>query len=172
MPGVVAHDEIRYDTPGALTTIDAELLEVAKLPTEPVDLCRVAQTLVIPPDLATSVGIPDERQAEKSIRSASARVRTLRALDATPLHEPRPVQHRVVGTCRDFTLLSCAFLRARGIAARARCGFATYFDPGKHLDHWVVEYWHATEARWVRVDSEMLGFPFARNPEDLEPGEF
>jgi transglutaminase-like putative cysteine protease len=57
---------------------------------------------------------------------------------------------RVVGTCRHFATLACAILRARGVAARARCGFGTYFVEGRGLDHWITEYWHTAEARWVR----------------------
>ncbi|MEU7973849.1 transglutaminase domain-containing protein [Micromonospora sp. NPDC049089] len=38
----------------------------------------------------------------------------------------RAPDRRVIGTCRHFAVLSCALLRYRGIAARARCGFATY----------------------------------------------
>nr|WP_245939303.1 hypothetical protein [Actinacidiphila glaucinigra] len=36
--------------------------------------------------------------------------------------------------------MACAFLRARGMGARARCGFATYFVEGRGLDHWITEY--------------------------------
>ncbi|MEV0232908.1 hypothetical protein [Nonomuraea sp. NPDC050786] len=45
---------------------------------------------------------------------------------------------------------SCPPGGARGIPARARCGFATHFARGKHLDHWITEYRHAGE-RCVRV---------------------
>src|SRR3954468_22127549 len=41
-----------------------------------------------------------------------------------PLHEPRPVGERVVGCCRDFTLLTIAALRRRGVPARSRVGFS------------------------------------------------
>jgi hypothetical protein len=169
---VALSHEIAYDTPGVLTTIDAELLDPNALPSDVVGICRVAQSLVIPPDLATAVGIPEERNDERSIRPANALVALLTALDPTPLVEPRPPQHRVVGTCRDFTVLSCAFLRHRGIPARARCGFATYFEQDKFVDHWVVEYWTPSPPRWVRIDSEILGFPFVSTPDDLQPGEF
>jgi hypothetical protein len=164
--------EIAYDAPGVLTTIDADLLDPQTLPSDVVGICRVAQSLVIPPDLAPAVGIPEERNDEREIRPAHALVARLTALDPTPLTEPRPPQHRVVGTCRDFTVLSCAFLRHRGIPARARCGFATYFEQTKFVDHWVVEYWTPSPARWVRLDSEFLGLPFMSTAEDLQPGEF
>ncbi|MDQ1436331.1 MAG: hypothetical protein QOF59_3147 [Actinomycetota bacterium] len=164
--------DITYDTPGVLTEIGDELLERFVLPSDVVGICRIAQSLVIPPDLARAVGIPEERNDEKSIRPANALVARLTELDPTPLHEPRPPQHRVVGTCRDFTVLSCAFLRHRGIPARARCGFARYFEPTEFVDHWVVEYWTPSQARWVRIDSEILGLPFVSTPDDLEPDEF
>lgn len=62
-----------------------------------------------------------------------------------------------------------ALLRAKGVPARARCGFATYFQPGLALDHWIAEYWRD---RWVRIDSEILGGSLVARPDDLAPGEF
>ena len=166
-------DAIPYDAPGVLTEIDRDLVpHLDGLPTAAVDLCRVAQSLLVSPDLAGGFGIAEERHAEKSIRGATEIIRTLIALDSTPFDEPRPMQRRVVGTCRHFTVLSVAFLRHRGIAARARCGFASYFVSGKFVDHWVVECWDPATQRWVRIDAEMLGFPIVDAPTDLSPGQF
>ena len=67
-------------------------------------------------------------------------------------------------------MLSCALLRYRGIAARARCGFATYFQPGQGVDHWITEY--RQDGRWVRIDSEILGGSVVARPRDLAAGEF
>jgi hypothetical protein len=58
------------------------------------------------------------------------------------------------------------------VPARARCGFGTCFVEGRGLDHWITEYWHTGEGRWVRVDTEHLGKEFVEHPEDLAPGEF
>jgi hypothetical protein len=52
-----------------------------------------------------------------------------------------------------------------------RCGFATYFQAGQGLDHWITEYQDG-DGRWVRVDSEVLGGTVLDHPEDLRPGEF
>ncbi|MGO8887020.1 MAG: transglutaminase domain-containing protein [Streptosporangiaceae bacterium] len=79
---------------------------------------------------------------------------------------------RVIGTCRHFAVLSCALLRYRGIAARARCGFATYFQPGQGLDHWITEYRSSDDSRWVRIDSEVVGQQVLVHTEDLRDGEF
>jgi hypothetical protein len=99
-------------------------------------------------------------------------VRRLLLLDASPLDVPRPPELRVVGTCRHFAVLSCALLRNRGVPSRVRCGFATYFQPGQALDHWITEYWRPDEERWVRIDSEVLAQDVVANPADLRPGEF
>jgi len=90
-------------------------------------------------------------------------------LDPAPLTDVREPANRVVGTCRHFAVMSCALLRHRGIAARVRCGFATYFQPGKAVDHWITEYW---DDRWVRIDTEILGMSVLDHPHDVRPGEF
>ena len=157
---------------GPLSTISPELEPALRgLPHDPVELCRVAQGLVMLPNLAAGFGIADHRQEERSIRSANNMLRQLLELDGAPVVQDRSPDQRVMGTCRHFALLSCAFLRYRGIPARARCGFATYFMADKYLDHWVTEYLD-DRGRWVRIDSEILGFSFVEHPEDLAVGEF
>jgi hypothetical protein len=70
-----------------------------------------------------------------------------------------------------------AALRAHGIPARARCGFARYFTAGRHIDHWVVEYWNGATSRWVLADAQLgrtlcdtLGITF--DPLDVPRQEF
>ena len=60
-------------------------------------------------------------------------------------------------------------LRYQGIPARARCGFATYFLPDHYEDHWVGEYWHAAEGRWVMVDAQLDEFQQAQLKIDFDP---
>ncbi len=151
-------DAIAFDVPGVFTVIgsafDAALVD---LPQDPLAICRVAQRLLISPDGAAALHLPAERAAEKSIRRVDTILQTLLALDPAPIITTRRLEDRVVGTCRHFTIVSVALLRARGHAARARCGFAAYFAPGQHVDHWIVEWWDPAQLRWVRIDSEMLG---------------
>ncbi|WP_416969489.1 transglutaminase domain-containing protein [Streptomyces sp. 4F14] len=156
-----------YVEPGVHTTLP---LPVEGLPDDPVGLCVAAQRLVIQPGDATAAGVPEERLAEKDIRPAGELVAVLRALDPRPLHLPRTPATRVVGTCRHFATLACAFLRARAIPARARCGFGTYFLAGHGFDHWIVEYHDGR--RWIRVDVEHLDKEYVACPEDLASGEF
>ena len=164
---------IDYSTPGPLTTFDpSQLSIVGGLERDPVALCRVAQGLVIPPDLATAVGIPAERHGERNIRPANKMLAVILDLNASSLDAPRAPVERIVGTCRDFSVLSVSLMRAHGMRARSRCGFASYFKPPTFLDHWVTEYWRSEEQRWVRIDSEILGLPFVSEPDDLKAGEF
>jgi hypothetical protein len=169
----MADGVLDYSRPGLFTTLDpAQLRLLEGLPDDPVGIGAVAQGLVIQPHDATAAGLGADRIAEKDIRAASGLVAVLAALDDSPLQHAREPAERVVGTCRHFTVLACAFLRARGIPARARCGFGTYFVEGRGFDHWIAEYWAADENRWVRVDTEVLGKGYVERPEDLAPGEF
>jgi hypothetical protein len=164
---------IDYASPGPLTGldgIDRNALDAVR--GTPLDICSPVHALVIHPHETGGIDIPEERFSENQIRPAAGIVRALLALDPSPVDLPRRPEKRVVGTCRHFAVLSCALLRYRGISARVRCGFATYFHPGKGVDHWITEYWDDAEGRWIRVDSEVLGGTAVPHPEDLRPDEF
>jgi hypothetical protein len=77
------------------------------------------------------------------------------AHDDAPLVQPRPVARRLVCICHHFTVLTVAALRAQGIPAQARCGFAIYFVTNQFADHWVAEYWRSDEERWVLLDAQL-----------------
>jgi hypothetical protein len=169
MPGMTG--TIDYAEAGPLTTIEMVGKPVLDdLPDEPVELCDLARHLVIQPADAKDLGLAEERFAENQLRPVERMIAALLAQDPGPLTVARNPDRRLIGTCRHFAVLSCALLRYRGIAARARCGFATYFQPGQGLDHWITEYWQ--RSRWVRIDSEILGGSLVGKPEDLAPGEF
>jgi hypothetical protein len=164
---------IDYTEPGPLTALGGvSPAALDGIPAGPVDVCRPVPSLVIQPADAQALGLPPERLSENQIRPAAALIGALLAQDPQPVIVPRDPGRRVVGTCRHFAVLSCALLRYRGIAARARCGFATYFQPGQGLDHWITEYWDGHDARWVRIDPEILGQSVLEQPDDLRPGEF
>lgn len=95
------------------------------------------------------------RKNEANLRTIQSRLAKILALNGSPLSESRPLAQKTVGTCRDFALMLTAVLRQRGIPARARCGFGTYFTKGRFEDHWVCEYWLETELRWVMVDPQL-----------------
>lgn len=148
--------------------------QIDAVPHDPFAISGLASGLVIQPWEAEQLdlGLAPERFAERNVRPAAELIRALLAVSPEPLTTARPPERRLVGTCRHFATLTCALLRHRGIAARARCGFATYFEPGKGIDHWITEYWHEAERRWVRIDSEILHKEIVKHPQDLAEGQF
>ena len=152
------HDALAYySTPGPMTTLDPGSDALEHLPTDPVALVPVVQGLILHEFWASGYGveIPPARANEVETRAASAMVELILRLDPAPLRTPRPPERRMIGNCRHFSTLSCALLRRSGIPARARCGFATYFEPDRYIDHWVVEYWEPALARWRRIDNQL-----------------
>ncbi|CAN5416245.1 hypothetical protein BH10ACT1_BH10ACT1_42910 [soil metagenome] len=162
-----------YAAPGPLTELTGEQAAMVRgLSDDAVELCRAVQGLLIAPGDAFGAGLSEARLTERNTRPATALLQQALELDASPLDHPRSTHHRVVGTCRHYAVLATAFLRAAGFPARARCGFASYFVPSKHVDHWIAEHWDVDEDRWVRIDAEILGTATVARPHDLRPGEF
>jgi hypothetical protein len=94
-----------------------------------------------------------ERMAHMQTVGAEAILDTVFSLDPSPIDRARPAGRRMVGFCYHFALLHCALLRATGTPARARCGFASYFEPRRWIDHWVVEYWD--DGGWRLTDPQI-----------------
>ncbi|MFI7600528.1 transglutaminase domain-containing protein [Actinoplanes sp. NPDC049681] len=65
----------------------------------------------------------------------------------------RAPEDRIVGCCRDYTLLTVAALRSHGVPARSRVGFAAYLDADFHFDHVITEWWDGS--RWRAADTQL-----------------
>jgi hypothetical protein len=98
---------------------------------------------------------PKDRLPEIDTRHVRAMLARLAALDPRPLTEARPPQRRLVGCCRDFTVLLCAMARHHGMPVRARVGFARYFIRDFYVDHEIVEWWDTNERRWRLIDPQL-----------------
>ncbi|NLE50268.1 MAG: transglutaminase domain-containing protein [Chloroflexi bacterium] len=151
---------IYYAAPGPFTALSADETYAPLLEDLPADipaLVRAVQGNLLHIFWAEAYGVThtDEQREGVGIRSAAEKLRRIHAANPAPLTTPRPPEARLVGNCRDFSVLLCALLRYHGIPARARCGFGTYFTPGRYEDHWVCEYWRADEGRWVMVDAQL-----------------
>lgn len=129
----------------------------ADLPSDIPSLVKVVQGLIVHMFWGESydLSLSEERKAEVQLRRMDRRLRRMLELDPSPLTTPRPHEKKVVGNCRDFSLTLASMLQSKGIPARPRCGFATYFDPSLYIDHWVCEYWNEAEQRWVFVDAQL-----------------
>ncbi len=127
------------------------------LPRDARGLAETVQGLLIHPNIAPAYGaaLSHDQQAQSHIRSVERMLDDIMTRDCRPLSVARVPAERQVGVCRHFTLLHVAMLRARGIPARARCGFGAYFEKDRYLDHWTTEYWNEERESWVLFDSQI-----------------
>ena len=89
--------------------------------------------------------LPAERMSHMQTVGAEAILDNVIILDPGPLDLKRPAERRMVGFCYHFALLHCALLRATGTPARARCGFASYFEERRWIDQAVQHIARGTE---------------------------
>ena len=131
---------------------------VADAPTDLASLRRLVSGLVFHyranGDLGEH-GFGPERIAEIDLRYADEQFARLAELRPGPVVGERAVTERILGCCRDFTLLVVSLARRAGIPARSRVGFAGYLIDGWWLDHVVAEVWDADAARWRLIDAQL-----------------
>ena len=84
----------------------------------------------------------------------------------------RAVENKLIITCRFVAILMATILKTRGIPARVRAGYAPYILPDRPETHWITQYWHAPEERWMTIDADtsLENRPF--DPFDMPPGTF
>lgn len=143
-----------YAAPGRHTDISRLGVDAATIETA----VEIVQGVLVYDLVATDlygVDLSPEQAGTVHERDAATILDVARRIDGRPLDVPRQPAARVGGRCNTYTLLTVALLRAAGIPARSRCGFASYFAPGYYEDHWVAEYWNASEHRWVMVDAQL-----------------
>ncbi len=167
-----------YSSHSRMTDPGEEAHSFEGLPHEIPPLRDVVQGLIVHVLWARRYGlnITEGKEQELQIRSVEEKLRQIRKLDDRPVTYPRPPGSRLVGNCRDFSIMLCSMLRTQGVPARARCGFAKYFAPNHYEDHWICEYWGGS-GRWIMVDAQLdalqrerLGIAF--DVLDVPQGEF
>ena len=126
------------------------------LPADVGALVGVIQGLLIHADWLDDYLLDKQRAAAHSRETLSIaeRLGQILEIDPSPLRAPRPPGSRSIGTCRDYSLMLCSFLRSRGVPARLRCGFASYFGDNWE-DHWVCEYWDRPAGTWRLADAQL-----------------
>jgi hypothetical protein len=146
-----------YATPAPLSAAGRYTDQLSNLPRDVSSIARAIQGLLIHEYWTKHYAVEpsDARREDAHIRPIEQLLEAVITYDQRPLVQARAPEQRAVVVCRSFALLLTAALRAQHVPARARCGFARYFDPARYIDHWVCEYWHAGEARWVRVDPQL-----------------
>jgi hypothetical protein len=117
---------------------------------------------------------------EVNLRTIEAILNYLFDLDGQPLTEMRNPNKKVVGNCRDYSVMLVSMLRHQGVPARVRSGVARYFYPpteGMLEDHFICEVWNKAEGRWQRVDPQIDSLQRRTlqmnvDPLDLPPDQF
>lgn len=163
--------------PGAVTEMVLDPASLENIPSNYGKLALLVQGLMLNLFWAEEQGveISEERLDEVELRTAKKMLDGIIELDNRPLDTQRKAGKRLVANARDFAVLYTSLLRAKGRAARVRCGFSAYFRPGLYLEHWLVEAWLDEEKRWVLVDPQLdqvqrealgIGFPACDVPRD------
>jgi hypothetical protein len=146
-----------YARPGPMTDPQSYAPWLNDLPTDIPSLVKVVQGVMVHIFWAERYGLnlSSERKDEVNLRFIPKMLARIAELDDRPLTAPRELDQKLVGNCRDHTTLLCSILRQQGVPARARCGFGAYFMPNHYEDHWVCEYWHSAQQRWILVDAQL-----------------
>ncbi|QUX96254.1 hypothetical protein C0J08_12995 [Marinomonas sp. CT5] len=150
----------QYKSHSAISNVGEFSKEIGLLPNDIRELCKFVQDNLIHSYWISHYGCEVEdhiRYSEMQIRNAQDLLVKSKSKRKQSTTEHSSPVNKVVSVCRDFSLLLCATLREKGIAARIRCGFSKYLNPGKYEDHWICEYWSELQARWVLVDAQLDG---------------
>lgn len=145
-----------YYTTQSLITHPGKYAELyADLPGDVPSLCKIVQGLILHSADGNlyNYQIPLHRLKELDNRYCENILASILALDASPLTITRPAAKRVIGICRDSSVLLCSILRHKNIPARLRVGFSIYHFPDFYHDQVLVEYWRTAEQCWGLVDA-------------------
>lgn len=85
----------------------------------------------------------------------------------------REIENKVHITCRGQATLLASILKAKGIPARARSGFAEYCDKeGIFWDHWITEYFDRNSQKWQLADADCCCNEIDFNPYNMPREKF
>lgn len=160
--GMIGEEEVQaqdfYLQHGPMNGVGSALSVLRDLPHGTAALCEIAQGVLIHRDIASwlyGLNLSGEQRDLANTRPVARMIAEIQSRNAKSLREAREPADRMPCVCWHFSSLIAAILREQGVPARARCGFGTYFKPGRFEDHWVAEYWKSVECRWVLVDAQL-----------------
>lgn len=122
--------------------------------------------------------VPWYRQAEDdNLTNTVSMLAELFRRDSNGLTLNRKVKDKVILTCRHISVLMASILKAKGIPARVRSGFAPYFQiEGLHVekssDHWINQYWDKENNRWITIDVDGSFHDIGLDLYDIPDGKF
>jgi hypothetical protein len=149
-------DESRYYASHSVASDPGDLRGLLDaLPKDPAGLLDAVSGLVLDRAFVAALGVvcPAESADDVETRRVPAMLSRILARDPASIATARAPEKRFLGACSHYALLACSALRHHGVPARVRVGFADYFQPGFHDDHWLTEYWNGTY--WRLMDPEL-----------------
>lgn len=136
----------------------------AALPDDLVGLMAVVKNLVIHPVDVHRHGIRVSPRRSLVLRQLFTAERMLDDLFQTPpvsLTAERSPYQRLVEWCDYQAVLLTSFGLYRGYEIRTRCGFVSYIDRGRWINHWLNEVRRPFYEDWTLVDPDRRCFPAA-----------
>lgn len=149
-----------YSTYGLMTDPGEHSHLFDALPDDISKLCDLVQKNLMHVFWAERYGrvLSENEKYTVNVRPVSQKLAIMQQNNLRDLVAGRDLDQRQIGNCRDFAVLLTSLFRHKGIPARARCGFGTYFLPEHYEDHWVCEYWNEDQQRWILVDAQLDQF--------------
>lgn len=146
-----------YKIHDAMTDIKNMKSMVTDIPSDIPTIVKYVQNVLLHQHWSAHYGImlSDQQKEEPFIRGIDDKLLFLNVKGFDHVSDHKEHKDKMIGICRDFSVMATALCREAGIPARARCGFADYLEKGKYIDHWVLEYWNKEEHRWAMVDSQL-----------------
>ena len=130
---------IKHDT---MTQIIEMKSMIKDIPTNVEGIVKIVQNTLLHQHWAKQYGVElnDQKISEVYVRPIDDKLKVLSQKDIHTLLEPIPYDKKLIGICRDFSVLMSSLCREIGIPARARCGFADYFEEESILIIGFVKY--------------------------------
>lgn len=146
-----------YQEHGIMTEIKTMKDMVTNIPKDIKTIISYVQNILLHQHWSEAYGVKlsDKRKEEPFVRRFEDKLIFFKNIGYNHISNKNQNVNKMIGICRDFTLAAVALFREAGIPARARCGFASYLEKGKYIDHWVIEYWNEDKKRWVMVDAQL-----------------
>jgi hypothetical protein len=164
-----------YSTQSFITHPHQFASQLDNIPSDIASICKVVQGWVyhyFADEQFFGFKPPQERLPEIDTRYAVRMLTRLSEMDERPIIENRKPENRLIGCCRDFSVLFTSICRHKGMVARTRSGFASYFIPGYYVDHVMVEVWDEAGGRWIQVDPQLPAGAFPFDVQDMPADKF
>ncbi|MBI2442303.1 MAG: hypothetical protein HYV40_00150 [Candidatus Levybacteria bacterium] len=118
--------------------------------------------------------IPWWRQAEDdNLVTTAAMLAEFFRRDGRGITVERKAEDKLVLTCRNVAILMASILKAKGVPARVRSGFAAYFEGTNDAwDHWINQYRDRSKNRWITIDVDGSWHRTRFDMYDMPEGKF